>query len=969
MHAKRLNLWTIRAGEPFAASLVSGLVSRFGDDPLGLADCLVLLPNRRAVRTVQTQFLRAFDAKASILPRLSVLGDDPDQGLEEASFALSSDALKPIIDPMTRLKLLAKLIDAWQAGKDPKPAATPAHVARLAASLARFLDQSHTEGLTFSALADLVPEEFAVHWQDILDFLQIVTTHWPRILKDLGQSDQSLARRMRLEGLLGRWQETPPAYPVVAAGSTGSIPATAALLDHIAHMPNGHVVLPPLDQHCTERCWEAIGESHHQGAIKRLLERMNAARQDVEVWHEGMERSNITERVRAISAAMSPAETFHEKIGSEEPAQSVGRDIQILEADNDQEEACAIALILRQTLETPGQTAALITPDRALARRVASILLRWDIRIDDSAGVPLAQTPPARFVLLLAQALASDMAPAPLLALLKHPYFACGRPRAHVLGAARHLDKQVLRGVRFAGGLSALRERVEDGEAKQLLSDLDDALAPWPTQPSPAEVMIKTLITCAAALANGPDSPELLSGEDGNALATWADSACQPSAGFEAVEPDIIAPLLEALMDGAVVRSSKPAHPRLAILGTIEARMVQPDIAVLGGLNDGSWPPAPQTDPWMNEPMRVAYGLPPHDRRIGLSALDFFQGCSAGKVYLTRTTKKDGAPTLPSRWISRLKAAYGAALQPKQNILAWARSLDAPDRYQPWPQPRPAPPVALRPRDLSVSDVERWLRDPYALYAKHVLKLKPLDMLDQPPGAADKGSTIHEALEVFFAQNPTSLTADAFDQLMETGANTFQKWRSQPGIYALWWPRFADLAAWIIDEQRALLAQGRSIAGVETNGKLPIAASKQTGSVRAKADRIDIVGDDVIIIDYKTGSVPDKAAVLQGYAPQLAIEGLIAARSGFDVAGHHVSKLEYWGLSTTGRTPPKRHDRFDAQTLIDQAEEGLHALFAAFGDPKTPYLHAPAPEFAPYRDFDDLARPEEWRDVPEAKTP
>ena len=947
------NLWTIAPTLPFADTLVKGYLARFGRDPLTLAEGLILLPNRRAVRTVQTAFLQAVDAQATLLPRLAVLGDDPEDGVGSLGMA----DLAPTIEPMARLGLLARLIEGWQAHMEPKPAQTPAQVARLAASLARFLDQSITEGLDFAKLDDLVPEEFAVHWQHVLSFLKIVTEQWPGLLSSLNRVDESLARRNRLEALRQRWLHAPPQTPVVAAGSTGSIPATAALMDVVRTLPDGHVVLPPVDCDAPDEMWDVLSETHPFGPLKRLLERFDAHRAEVLPWQQEDAPEPIASRVGAVSAALAPSATFQAGLKDQDPGQTLC----LIEAEEDHQEATAAALLLRQVLETPGRTGALITPDRALARRVAARLARWDIHVDDSGGQPLADTPPARFVLLLADFLAAPDAPVPLLALLKHPYFRFGRSRAEVLEVARLLDQYHLRGVRRSGGVSSLIKRLDDNSSKTLLSALERLTESWPTEAKPAAQFIAQLMEWADTLSD----ETLFAGEDGMALALWADGAATASPGFDATPPASLGALMEALMTGQVVRSGRPGHPRLAILGTIEARMQRPDVAVLAGLNEGVWPPAAPTDPWMNEPMRQAFGLPPHDRRIGLSALDFLQGCSAEQVFLTRTTKKDGAETLPSRWVARLKAAYGPKLRRGYEVLAWTQALDAPPAYKPWPQPKPTPPLSARPRDLSVSDIERWLRDPYALYAKHVLKLKPLEDIDQAPGAADKGSTIHTALERFFKAHPGALPEDPKAALMEAGKASFSKWRGQPGIYALWWPRYGDLVDWLVSEQTKLFEAGRRVAGAEVEGKLILQVGDYAWTVRATADRIDAAAG-LTILDYKTGAVPAARAVKQGYAPQLSVEGLMAQAGAFPIAAQPVDALEYWALSTTGQAPPKRVALADPKSLIEDAQAGLEALFSAFGIEKTPYLHAPSPMHAPYRDYDDLARPEEWRDIPEA---
>lgn len=953
------SVWTIETGHNFAQRLAQGIIARYGGSPLALTNVTLMLPNRRAVRTVQTEFLRAFEARATLLPRLMVLGEEAEGGLDNQS-GIEGAA----ISEMERLALLTQLIDGWQAQQGTVLCATPAHSVRLAKSLARLLDQSITEGLAFEQLANLVPDEFAQHWQHVLSFLHIVTQNWPAILAERGQQDAASLRRQALEHQTTKWVERAPDHPVIAAGSTGSIPATAQLLAVIARLPNGHVVLPGLDKDMPAPAWESVRESHPQGALKRLLTVLGAQRSDVGMWHGVAVDGPIKRRLSMIGAAMRPPEHFH---GAIEAYRNDGPmpGVHIAEVEGERIEASLIALILRETLETPEKTAALITPDRTLARQVAMQLHRWGIDIDDSAGQRLRDTPPAQFMRLVASAVASDWAPAQLLGLLKHPFFHAGLPRADALRIARTLDVMT-RGPRRMGGLAALQKSCSDDDARRLLGRLIVLCADWPSAAAPITYHIARHIALADTLSAHADGNALFEGHDGNALALWCDELRSLSSGFSAIPMDQYGALFDTLMDGIAVRSGTAKHPRLSILGTIEARMTQADVMVLGGLNDGTWPPAPTADPWMNEPMRVDFGLPPADRRIGLSAHDFVQACGAPDVWLTRTVKTDGAPTLPSRWISRLKAAYSDKITRAAEHIHWAETLDLPSAYRPNAQPKPAPPLALRPRNLSVSDIERWMRDPYALYAKKVLKLDPLKLIDEPPGAADRGSAIHDALEHFFkdAQNATPLHPRK--ALMAAGEEAFAAWKDRPGVWALWWPRFEDLADWILNEQNTLVRQGRTVAALETSGKRVFDVNGAAWTVRAKADRIDLGPEGLVILDYKTGSVPSKTAMQQGYAPQLPVEGLIAQTGGFDLGSHDVAGFEYWALSTTGSKPPKRDVKFDAQALMAQAQDGLLALFAAFDDPKAAYLHAPSPVHAPYKDYDALSRAEEWRDVPEA---
>src|SRR5262249_21326529 len=134
------------------------------------------------------------------------------------------------------------------------------------------------------------------------------------------------------------------------------------------------------------------------------------------------------------------------------------------------EEARAIALAMRETLEQPDRTAALVTPDRGLARRVAAELGRWRIAVDDSAGLPVLETLPARFVRLLLETAQSDFAPIPLLGLLKHPLFRVWTDLPKQWKAISTLERRGLRGARPIGGAAGIKAK---------LVELDEESAPW----------------------------------------------------------------------------------------------------------------------------------------------------------------------------------------------------------------------------------------------------------------------------------------------------------------------------------------------------------------------------------------------------------------------------------------------------------------------------------------------------------
>ncbi|MGH8735717.1 MAG: PD-(D/E)XK nuclease family protein, partial [Burkholderiales bacterium] len=319
--------------------------------------------------------------------------------------------------------------------------------------------------------------------------------------------------------------------------------------------------------------------------------------------------------------------------------------------------------------------------------------------------------------------------------------------------------------------------------------------------------------------------------------------------------------LFRAIVAERPVRRPDRPGVRVRIYGLLEARLQNVDRLVLGGLVEGTWPPETRSDPWLNRPMRHDLGLDLPERRIGLSAHDFAQLLGAKEVILTRAAKLSGAPTVASRFVQRLQAVAGEArwqqaLARGERYLHWARLLDQPEKPpRPILRPQPKPSVALRPRSLSVTEIELLLRDPYSIYARHVLRLQPLDAIDTPPGARDRGTVIHGAIEKFTKQFKDGLTADAFSELIKLGESEFAVLEDFPEARAFWWPRFQRIARWFAGWERTRRGDIAALTA-ETNGKIEIPVGERVFTLRARADRIERLADgSFAILDYKTGQV------------------------------------------------------------------------------------------------------------------
>ena len=980
------SVYTVPAGEPFLDVLARGILEGASAAPLGLADTRVLLPTRRACRALRDAFLRVADGDALILPRMQALGDvEEDETLlgEIATGMVSAPAsLPPAIDTIRRKLLLTRLVlafDRKRRGDTSVPAIEPGQAAELADDLAFLLDQVQTEQRGLDEMAQLAPADLAIHWQETLDFLAIITDHWPGILAEARLIDRAERRNRSFAELVAAWRRCLLHTPVIAAGSTGSIPATAELLGLIARLPKGAVILPGLDTELDDDSWQAIAPTHPQHGMKQLLSRIGVRREDVRVW------PHLTGAARPAREAVLRAATRPADFAVGETVELDGSGfagLAWLDHPTPQVEAQSIALMMRETLEQPERTAALITPDRSLARRVAAELQRWGIAIDDSAGTPLRDTPVGTFLRLGAELAGSNVVPVTLLALLKHPLAAGGLAPATFRRQARLLEREVLRGPRPAPGFAGLRAAVTaadlaDEPTGNLLAWLDRLAAHAATfvdGVAAAAVSLAELVVAhldfAEWLASADDETggdRLWQGDAGEAAAILLDDIRTGCDALPEIPGRSYPGLFESLMRGRVVRPSWGRHPRLAILGTLEARLQSPDLVILGGLNEGTWPPEPAPDPWLSRQMRAALGLSSPERRIGQSAHDFCQAAAVPRVVFSRATKVGGTPTVPARWLLRLSTlakganvAWGPTMQSR--VQQWAARVDQPARVEARPAPTPRPPLAARPRKMSVTRVESWMRDPYAVYAREILRLRKLDRVDAPPDAASRGIVIHKVLDRFVAAYPGALPDDAVERLLAIGQEALAEGRIRPGVAAFWWPRFGRIARWFVDRERTRRDRITTL-GSEIVGELSLTVQGARFTVTAVTDRIDRRADgSLAIIDYKTGLVPTLKQIHGGWSPQLPLEAMIAKAGGFrGVDPGIVGELSYWRLTGAEQAGEERPVADGVDDLVAATEARLRSLVAAFSRYDMPYLSRPRPSVAPrFSDYDHLARVAEW---------
>ncbi len=1017
-------LFTIPASAPFLATLIEALAAGelvpgfpASRDPLALAGATLYLPTRRACRLARDLFLETLVADAAVLPRILPIGDVDEDELVFADATTGPLAgmaldLPPSLTRLERRLLLARLVLQWAAAPEvrgergaPLVAHSPAAALALADDLARLIDDMTTRKVPWRALDDLVPERFDEYWQLTLKFLKIAREAWPAILAERGAIEPAERRDTLIEAEAARLASLDG--PVIAAGSTASMPATATLLATIALLPHGAVVLSGLDLDIHDSAWELIAGKretdreliapsvgHPQFAMHALLRRLGVDRDEVRV----LGKPAAHGREKLVSEASCPAaasECWQQRLPDATIATALSG-LAVIDAGNAEEEALAIAVALREAIETKGKHAALVTPDRALARRVVAALARWNVAVDDSGGDALPDTPAGVFARLAAEAALGGLAPVALLALLKHPLMRLGAREGNHATAISALERAILRGPRPRPGTNGLahalatfrhkrgslhpadpRKTVTDAEldaAADLIARLTTALAPLETlgrEPRPFNEIAARHRDVIAALGNDGVGAPAFAGDDGTALDLALDEiAAAPDADF-AVAPSDYAELFHAATADRAVRRSGAPGVRVRIFGLLEARLQRVDVMVLGGLVEGTWPPEARADAWLNRPMRHDLGLDLPERRIGLTAHDFAQALGAPEAILARAAKVGGAPTLWSRFVQRLAAVAGeahwnAALARGARYIALAHALDRPQRFAKIKAPAPKPPVGARPAALSVTDIEHWLRDPYTIYAKHVLRLIPLDAVDTPPGYADRGTVIHDSIGEFTRRYAGQLPSDPVAELLEIGRKHFAPLDDFPEARAFWWPRFQRIARWFAaweTDRRAGIAATQA----EIRGEIPVRIGERLFRLSARADRIERRADgSYVILDYKTGQARTEKQVRTGLAPQLTLEAAILREGGFPGIPKAASVGELAYVLLKGGEPAGAECPIDFKqgTCDSQADTALRRLTGValrFADEATPYRSLVHPMWRTrYGEYDHLARVKEW---------
>lgn len=952
------HLFALPPGADFARAVVDGLLERLPPDPLSLARTEIFTGTRRMQRQLHSAFQQ--DDTARLLPRIRLV-TDPGTDPTLTDLPPSQPALRRRLE---LTQIIAPLL------RQETELDTGHATFALAESLDALLAEMRGEGVSPARLEALDVSDESGHWTRALNFVTIAS----EFVASRPDPDPETRQRAAIEALIARWQASPPNHPVIVAGSTGSRGTTALLMEAVARLPQGAVILPGVDGDLPPKVWQELrdplsAQDHPQYRFASLAARLGLDPYCLPEWCAG--RAPSPARNRLISLALRPAPVT-DSWRREGPAMGdlgpATEGLTLIEAPSPRIEAEAIALVLRDAVER-GVPAALITPDRGLTRQVAASLDRYGIVPDDSAGEPLHMTPPGRLLRQMADALQGPVGAEPLLSLLKHPLAHSHVDRGPHLQHTRALELHIRRNgpphpTPESMAEWATKHRPEAAEWAAYVGRLLIARAPG-ERPLPERCA--ELIALTEALCGGTEgSGRLWEGEAGQAAARlMAELAQHAEAGVPMTAGDFSA-MLTAILSGEELRQPVIAHPLVRIWGTLEARVQSAPLVIIGGLNEDAWPAPPSPDPWLNRRMRAEAGMLLPDRQIGLMAHDFQQAAGAREVVLTRSKRSEEAETVPSRWLNRLNNLLAGLPEGAPRLkemrargarwLAGAAALDRPaSPLPPAKRPAPRPPVEARPKRLRVTDISTLNRDPYALYARLVLRLDALNPLEMSADARLKGIAIHEVMERLILTGPPLDSPNASATLMQMAEEVLARISPWATARRLWLAQLAQLAPDLLRAE-ALRAARAVQSLTETKGAIDVPGTGVT--IHGRADRIDLTADGAAwLYDYKTGNPPTKEQQ-KSLDKQLLVEAAMVEQGGFAEAGRRtVAGAVYLKIGNDLReVPAPLEDLTPAEVWAD-----LQALLKRWNEPARGYTARMAAETDHFANpYDQLSRYGEW---------
>jgi ATP-dependent helicase/nuclease subunit B len=903
---------------------------------------LIILPNQRlvddAAKALATKAQR-LGREAVILPdivSLNGLGDALGRSTLLTELGLP-EALLPIIPHSRRIQELTRLVqDSLHATALPF-----AQAFRMASDLASLIDAWAWYELDFNRLQAIAPSHLASHWQQHLNALELISALWPKRLASLGMIEAATHTVQVVQHIVKHYPNSP--HHFVLAGVVHPAPLLHTLAKTIAAHPKGLWVLAGYERSVTQP------PPHHPAYLQqRMLAHTGIAAADVP---DMVAHDSVTPTSKARQDSIAAHLHDDDKVWAALPTTTLAEglnNVSLVACPTLEDEARCIALKIRDTVEHPTKTIAVVTPHRGLTQRIRLMLSQWGIVPNTSDGSGLEQSLVGRFLRLLV-AVAQDPCDAiTLLGLLKHPLCALGGDAAQTRAYAQHLETRLFR----------------HKLAPYTLEIIDFHSRDYPTQwhglktiltLSHAQTLrriLERLQTIATETSAGKAWHEADGQAAHQALQDW-----QAHTYDQALSLDDVAVLLGDWLQQVSLHTGHGQHPRVFLWGWLESQLQRPDVLIMASLTDGVLPPKPAPSLWLNAAMHNVLGLPSPEAEQGFAAHIYRHNLHAAEVMLTYAQRDGDSPQLPSVWLQRWQALCAVQKYPWHSEWRERAARFYTQSHSPRPEPLPKP--ASRPHRLSATNLELLVKNPYGYYAKEILGLHKAKEIARAFEAADYGSLVHGLLCDFVRAYPDTIDDSAAAWLFAQAKQRLTTLADSPDITTF---RLAQLEAvlqhYLQQERRHRQHYQPWQQEEKAEWDYPLSDSRLT--FVAKVDRMDIhrATQAAHIIDYKTGNAPSKSAVNQHFiAWQLTLAGMMVQAGAFGNASHDVDTLHYWPikLNSTATTITVDDDFWaNAQACLD-------AIVCHYWQSDTPYLVWPHPDIkATYDDYAHLARRDEW---------
>ena len=931
------HLFTIPAGHSVAALSAQHVLSQVAREQLPHA--LLLLPTRRACHAMRQAFMPLLMGETSLLPRMVALADLESEWplLVPDRFWHAMEAIPSAMPASQQRYVLAKAVRMFEEKRRASPVALDDALA-LADELMALQDDCARAGVALApeTLRPLLYADMATHWEQSLQFLGIVSARWADIEAEMGLTIAANREVRILQALSDLWQQQPPNFPVFVIGSTGSHEATARLMQVVATMASGYVMLPGIDGTMEEGEWQAITLGHPLFHVKNFCDRLSLSLPDTtplasgkrSLWLDALANADAIPSWQQISL---PAYDH----------------IRLISCAHAEEEARVISLLLRETLEMPEKRVALITPDESLMARVAAHMQRYGVTVDRLSAGTLASTEAGSLWLALAEAMDDPSRMLLLRHLLHHPLLNLDDDfmqsiEPHWYGVMTHRPGQLPRLP------DALRQHPQAALLQNTLREMADYTRSQRSVSEWIDACEHLLRQWGADSGSGQEALE-------EALETlrMADM-------FGPIASDEFLALLREVLREKWRDVALNAHPNLLMLTPAEARLQQFDRVILANMQECQWPGEYVPNAWLNMAAKAALGLPSPAERTSLMAHDMLMLASSGEVFLTYPRRHGGSPTTRSRFIERLVtllATHGveeSTINAAQYVL-WANALDTAYKFTPEPAIYPKPAANQRPHRFSVSSIDWLLTDPFAFYAEYVLKLKPINAIDAELEARDFGSLCHRAIEMLTKHwNSQNRIADK-NELRAIADHALRDFSDRPQVALFWRTRLLRALEFVNQQEPLRRTQALQVDCEKEVEAALMLADDQPITLYGRIDRLEQAASAYSIVDYKAGTAPTAKNMIEGKDVQLLAYAMM-----LEARGDHVDEMGYWKLPHgphAGDIRTVMMDALKAAGLTDQLRELLRTALAE----TTPFLARPNASNDRFdNDYDGISRYDEW---------